>query len=613
MRRIGIFCFYDKSGIVDDYIIYFLDSIRPFLKELLIVCNGKISDSERLKFQKYACDVLERENDGFDIWAYKAGIEYLGWDFIQKHDELLMFNSTNFGPLYPLEEVFSKMDSQSDLDFWGITKYMGHRESTSAIIAGILPEHIQTYWMIFRKKVLEDHNFRNYWKFLHRISSYDEAVNLHEVVFTKYLEKLGYKWDTYVEMNDLETTIENPLVFYSFELVKSRRCPFVKRKTFLKSYSEVLTCGIGNDARDTFEHIKFYTNYDVGLIWSNLLRTCHMVDINKNLHLNHVLSEDNLLDAKQETFYKVGLVFHIYFEDLILACVSKIKTMPEGTDILITTDTEGKVQKINIYIEKLELSNYQIQVKIVPNRGRDVSAFLIAARSFILDHEIICFAHDKKTGDIKPGLIGEGFLNKCFESIFKNETYVRNILVLFNKDPRLGILCPLPPNHAVYFGVLGGSWSTNYAQVKKLATKLQLRIPIDKEKEPIAAMGSMFWFRSKALRPLFELNLEYEDFPCEPLPVDGSISHAIERIHSYVAQNEGFYTARVIPTKLAEIELTNLISEIEYINKKMFKIFKFRSLDELGASIEKMIRWNEKKQKVTFRYWRKEVKKFFEN
>ena len=43
-RRIAIILCYDKDGIVDDYIPYFLDEFRRFLEVLVIVCNGKLCE-----------------------------------------------------------------------------------------------------------------------------------------------------------------------------------------------------------------------------------------------------------------------------------------------------------------------------------------------------------------------------------------------------------------------------------------------------------------------------------------------------------------------------------------------------------------------------------------
>lgn len=48
IKRCAIFLYYDKQGIVDDYVIYLLNDLNKNIDKLLIVCNGTINEeSER--------------------------------------------------------------------------------------------------------------------------------------------------------------------------------------------------------------------------------------------------------------------------------------------------------------------------------------------------------------------------------------------------------------------------------------------------------------------------------------------------------------------------------------------------------------------------------------
>ncbi|MBS0193643.1 MAG: hypothetical protein JSR34_05295 [Proteobacteria bacterium] len=53
----------------------------------------------------------------------------------------------------------------------------------------------------------------------------------------------------------------------------------------------------------------------------------------------------------------------------------------------------------------------------------------------------------------------------------------------------------------------------------------------------------MFWARTDALRPLFDLALDWSDYPSEPLPYDGSLLHALERLLPFVAAARGLRCA----------------------------------------------------------------------
>ena len=56
----------------------------------------------------------------------------------------------------------------------------------------------------------------------------------------------------------------------------------------------------------------------------------------------------------------------------------------------------------------------------------------------------------------------------------------------------------------------------------------------------------------------FDFGWKYEDFQKEPYKIDGTISHAIERLYCIVAQDEGYFSATVMSDDYARTELTNL-------------------------------------------------------
>ena len=57
-------------------------------------------------------------------------------------------------------------------------------------------------------------------------------------------------------------------------------------------------------------------------------------------------------------------------------------------------------------------------------------------------------------------------------------------------------------------------------------------------------VGAMFWARAAALAPFLDSGLGPADFPKEPLPVDGTPLHALERLISLVAEHQGFEFAK---------------------------------------------------------------------
>lgn len=87
---------------------------------------------------------------------------------------------------------------------------------------------------------------------------------------------------------------------------------------------------------------------------------------------------------------------------------------------------------------------------MVPNRGRDLGTLLVEFKSIVPEYDYICFAHDKKAGQVKPQAIGLNFRDKCFENMLFSREYVENIVRTFDENPRLGMLMPPYPEHGAF-------------------------------------------------------------------------------------------------------------------------------------------------------------------
>ena len=80
-------------------------------------------------------------------------------------------------------------------------------------------------------------------------------------------------------------------------------------------------------------------------------------------------------------------------------------------------------------------------------------------------------------------------------------------------------------------------WTNNYPESTRLAQRLGIGELPKNFNFPI---GSMFWAKKGALTKLYEMKLDWEDFPVEPIGYDGTILHSVERIIPFVAKNSGY-------------------------------------------------------------------------
>jgi rhamnosyltransferase len=553
-KRLLIYFFYDQDGIVDRYVSCVLNDMKKNVTDILFVSNGKLEEKSYDAVAKIADEILERENVGFDVWAYKDALEHIGFDQLaEKYDEVVLMNYTIMGPIYPFSEMFDTMDAQ-DLDFWGLTK--NHKvpcDPCGTLERGYIREHLQSHFIAVRRSVLKSDAFKTYWAEMPMICSYVDSVSYHETKFTHHFAELGYKWRPYVETTDLESYTYCPILFAPIKLLKEKRCPVIKRRSFFHDYTGTLSTTAGECGYELMRYLKENTSYDIDMIWENILRCYPMADIKNSLQLNYILPAEQKKEKRSSS--SIALVFHAYFLDLLESTSQYVNAMPEQADIYITTDTVNKKEQIEKHFSTHKF--HKLEVRLIENRGRDVSALLVGVKDVVMNYDYVCFAHDKKVTQIATGSVGAGFAYQCLEGVLSSEAYVDNVVALFDENPRLGLVTPPPPFHANYFITVGDAWGPNFDGTKELADRLGLNVPFKKESYPISPLGTMFWFRTKGMQKLFDCDWEYTDFPKEPNKSDGTLLHAIERIYNLVEQDAGYYSAYCVPSHLGSILMTN--------------------------------------------------------
>lgn len=560
VKRLGIFCIYDRDGMVDDYIVYMLKAFRNSMTKILAVSNGMLTTDAKNRLRGVVDEILTRENKGLDAYAYRYGLKHEGWDKLSEYDEVVMFNDTIMGPVNSFDDMFEEMNKR-DLDFWGITKYYKiEYDPFGTCEYGYIPEHVQAYFIAVRNDLLISKNFRDYWDNFPKIDSYFDAIGKHEAAFTKKFNDMGYKWGVYVETDDIKNTNRYLLMYMPIELVKNRRCPIFKRRMFFAEQDDVLSNSIGNTASDFIKYLSDSKKYDVNMIWDNILRLYNQADIVRRLNLRYVLSGkcyDKDRAAEILHMKKIALVMHLYSGDLIEEMCQYASHMPKEADIFVTTVSEKKKKEIE-ELFKSRLLNSHIEVRLISDRGRDVSSLLVAVKDCILDYDYVCFIHGKRFTQITPETVEMGFKDKCLDNTLYSNAFVLNMIELLEDNPRLGIVSPPGPSHADYFMQLGDEWGTNYEITLETAKLLEITIPISKEKIPAAPYGTMFWFRPIALRRLYDFDWSYTEFPLEPVENEGTVLDAIIRVYSLAAQQEGYYPAIAMSDYYASIEATNM-------------------------------------------------------
>lgn len=544
-NRIGIFLFSDEYGMENHADKYLLDAIQDNFYFLYIGCRVKNFALAQEILCHYTANVYELPQDLSDIESYAFLLKKVNTKQLGKYNELFLFDNSFFGPFYDLNEIFLKMQKKN-CDFWGLLcqdKMVDENWND-------INQHLCGGFLVVRHSLFKTLDFTKFFD--------SEQYSMKS--FLNYFCELGYQFETYVDIKPYSSALSQNNLAYerylSYELIHDLKYPIIKKSCF-KITDKDFAYGTGESLTKAMKYIDEFLPYNIDLIWESILRKENIVDLRNLLHINYILPSRirYAIEDKNKIYKKAVVLIHLYYMDLLDEAFLYIDQIPKDIDIIITSLEKNHD---TIWNRAKYIGRENLRVLPSGNRGRDIAALLVTAKSYLMQYEYLCFLHDKKTSsDSGAVTVGKSFRYMMWENLLKSEAYIGNILDTFDRNPRLGFLSPPEPYHADHFHVMGNEWTTNYKITKDLLDMLDIRVNLNKDKGPFA-LSSSFWCRTKALKKLFQHSFAYEDFPVEPLPMDGTISHAIERCFIFIAQYEGYFSGIVENEEYTAMHITDM-------------------------------------------------------
>ncbi len=228
---------------------------------------------------------------------------------------------------------------------------------------------------------------------------------------------------------------------------------------------------------------------------------------------------------------RVALQAHFFYVDhfeIFMRAVTANRTRP---DLFLTTGSEENRQYL---LDEAKGYKGKVAVEIVPNKGRDIGPFLHVLRERIQGrYDFVGHLHGKKsahTASWDPTL-GERWRNFLFQHLLGSRVPAMDtILAVLAQDAKLGLVFPEDNS------IIG--WDFDFEHAQRLADRMHFTTKLPKFID--FPVGTMFWARVQALEPLMRLDVAWDEYPSEPLPVDGTVLHALERLLPLVAREAGY-------------------------------------------------------------------------
>jgi hypothetical protein len=246
---------------------------------------------------------------------------------------------------------------------------------------------------------------------------------------------------------------------------------------------------------------------------------------------------------RAEQSVRVALQLHLYYQEMSGEIFDRLQGIHRKIDLLISVTSQSAAEAVARIFSAY--SQGTIDIRVFENRGRDIGPLLTGFGEIILDrYDIVGHVHTKKS--IGIGMNADSLTPAFLESMahWRRFLYANllggkhamadAIIQRLSTDENIGLAFPDHPN-------IHG-WGENLPYALALAQRLGISelLPKTTFNFPV---GTMFWAKTAALRPLFEIGLNWDDYPEEPLPYDGSLLHAIERLLPFVVEGAGFRNA----------------------------------------------------------------------
>ena len=240
---------------------------------------------------------------------------------------------------------------------------------------------------------------------------------------------------------------------------------------------------------------------------------------------------DNIINLNEST--KILIQVHLFYEDLFKEIINITNNIPVKYDLFISVNSKKNKKKIEKYITNNSKANL-FEIKVLPNKGRDVLPLIIQIKKIIKKYKYFCHIHSKKSFHVN---FGERWREYLFNNLLGTNEIISEILADFENYDNLGFIYPEP-----YYEILNiyGKiiFDPNYDCMKCIINKIFPNVIISQNYFDFPE-GNMFWARINAVYQIFELKIENK-FPIENGKLDCTLMHCIERIWIYLVKLNGY-------------------------------------------------------------------------
>lgn len=260
-KRLFLFAGYDKDGIIDDALIYYISKISRY-GDVIVCIDNDLKKSEINKLKPYTIKTIAHRHGEYDFGSYKRAYTYAyDKNLLKNYDYVYFINDSVFGPMVNINNTLIKLEKLStDAAGLIVSKHRTH-------------EFMESWFIRLNKKIFTSSWFYEFMSSVHHEVGKSLITIKYEHGLSNLIKNNGCSWGGIYSVYGRETYNNPKSLFVS-------GCPFVKKMSFIRH----------NGALG--KQIRYILNYSDKKAVQSILKTANRIYGKK--YMNWFLTDNSI-------------------------------------------------------------------------------------------------------------------------------------------------------------------------------------------------------------------------------------------------------------------------------------------------------------------------------
>jgi len=542
--RGAIFVAQARGGRLTDAALLSLSALRDHVGHLILAVGGLDADGRSLA-ESYVDRVVDIGTDVHGLWAYAKALKAWG-PGERSFDEIILTGDGWFGPVSPLGPVIERMETRY-LDMWSLTdrRDTRHRDRSEGRDGAV---RLSTYWLAVRRRVRDSAAWHKFWSDLPTQPGHSWEVRNTESHLSEVLTRAGFRIGAAFASEDYPA--EHPDMF-NVDLLIEDGCPAVAREV-LDGYPLFYDQHAISGRR--IAAAMAARGYPVGLMWSDLARTCQPKRVHTNGAMLEILPTVERAPGREPM--RILAIVHVIDTHVVPDIAERLARIPGLVRAVFTLSEQSARSAVeSAWNATSAAGSVPLEIRAATSRRlADTAVVFDECRDVVFSEEIdlVVALHTGIDSRLSQNA-ARYFRRQQLDCILGTSVgYTANVVELFRQEAELGLV--FPPTPHIGMSTLGDGWIGQRDRAERELEELGISVPLDWA-SPHGPVGGMWWGRPDAVRLLAD----------KRWGTDADTSAVLSRLHAYAAGQRGYYTRTAATSEHAGLSHGSL----EYVGDHM--------------------------------------------